>query len=56
MSQGYETKAVIKQGDFKQYTPREQLMALLFESDEVIRDKVEHSVFGGSANEGLSET
>lgn len=30
-------------------------MALLFESDDVIRDKVEHSVFGGSAN-GLSET
>lgn len=29
-------------------------MALLFESDDVIRDKVEHSVFAGSTNEGLA--
>lgn len=29
-------------------------MALLFESDDVIREEVEHSVFTGSANEGLA--
>jgi len=29
-------------------------MALLFKSDDVIRDKVEHSVFAGSTNEGLA--
>lgn len=29
-------------------------MALLFESDDVIRDKVEHNVFAGSTNEGLA--
>lgn len=29
-------------------------MALLFESDDVIRDEVEHSVFAGSTNEGLA--
>lgn len=29
-------------------------MGLLFESDDVIRDKVEHSVFAGSTNEGLA--
>lgn len=28
-------------------------MALLFESDDVIRDKVEDRVFAGSTNEGL---
>lgn len=30
-------------------------MAPQFESDDVIRDKVEHSVFAGSTNEGLSQ-
>lgn len=29
-------------------------MALLFESDDVIRDEVKHSVFAGSTNEGLA--
>lgn len=29
-------------------------MALLFESDDVIREEVEHSVFTGSTNEGLA--
>lgn len=30
-------------------------MALLFESDDVIKDEVEHSVFAGSTNEGLAK-
>lgn len=29
-------------------------MALLFESDDVIRDQVEHSTFAGLTNEGLA--
>lgn len=55
MSQGCGTKAVIRQREFKQYTPSEQLIAVLFGSDDVIRDEVENSVFAGSTNKGVAE-